>query len=119
LSSVSTQSEQTITAFLIAGVEVTDNDWVPAYAPAVRNVAARHGGKYLTRSGNIETIKGEGLDKMLVALIQFPDRSSLEPFIAKPDDAPYAKAFQDGSVSRVQVIDDTDLAGAISCQSKG
>jgi hypothetical protein len=52
-------------------------------------------------------------------LIPFPDRASLDAFVADPDYAPYAKARQDGSVSRFHVIDDTDLAGAIPYLPKG
>jgi uncharacterized protein (DUF1330 family) len=107
------QGEDGMAAFLIADVKLTDDSWVPSYAAVVHDIAARHGGRYLARSGNIETIEGEGLDTTLVALIQFPDRASLDAFVNDPDYAPYAKARQEGSVSRFHVIDDTDLAGAI------
>jgi hypothetical protein len=43
----------------------------------------------------------------------------LDAFVADPDDAPFAKARQNGSVSRLHVIDDTDLAGAIPYLPKG
>ena len=108
-----------MTAFLIADVKVTDDAWVPAYAAAVHDLAAKRGDKYLARSGNIETIEGEGLDTTLIALIQFPDRASLDAFVADPDCAPYAKARQDGSVSRLHVVDNTDLAGVIPYLPKG
>jgi len=108
-----------MTAFLIADVKVTDDAWVPAYAATVHDLAARHGGKYLAPSGDVETIEGEGLDTTLTALIQFPDRASLDAFVADPDYAPHAEARQDGSVSRLHVVDDTDLAGAIPYMPKG
>ena len=108
-----------MTAYLIADVKVTDDGWVPAYAGVVHDIAAKHGGRYLARSGNIDTIEGEGLDTTLIALIQFPDRASLDAFVNDPDYAPHAKARQDGSVSRFHVIDDTDLAGAIPYLPKG
>ena len=108
-----TQLEDTVTAFLIADDKLTDD------AAAVHDLAAKHGGKYLARSGNIETIEGAGLDTTLIALIQFPDWASLDAFVADPDDAPFAKARQDGSVSRLHVVDDTDLAGANPYLPKG
>jgi len=92
---------------------------VPAYAAAVHDLAARHGGRYLARSGNIATIEGPGLITTLIALIQFPDRASLDAFVADPDYAHYAKARWDGSVSRLLVIDGTDLTGAITDRPKG
>ena len=39
--------------FLIADVKVTDDAWIPDYAAKVHNIVAKHGGKYLSRSGNI------------------------------------------------------------------
>jgi len=99
--------------FLIADVKVTDDSWIPDYAAAVHDIAARHGGTYLSRSGNIDTIEGEGLDSTLIALIRFPSREALDAFANDPDYAPFAKARQAGSVSRFHVIDDTDLAGSI------
>ncbi|MDH2328173.1 DUF1330 domain-containing protein [Cereibacter sp. SYSU M97828] len=102
-----------MTAFLIAEVKVTDERWIPDYAARVHDIAARHGGRYLSRSGNIETLEGARSDETLIALIQFPDRAAAHAFATDPEYAPFAKARQDGSVSHFRVIDDTDLAGAI------
>ena len=44
-----------MTVFLIADVKVTDDAWIPEYATQVHDIVAKHGGKYLSRSGNIET----------------------------------------------------------------
>lgn len=99
--------------FLIADVKVTDDAWIPDYAAKVHDIAAKHGGKYLSRSGNIETIEGQGLDTTLIALIQFPTREALNDFVQDPDYAPFARARQEGSISRFHVIDDSDLAGSI------
>ena len=46
--------------YLIANVKVTDDTWVPDYAAAVHDIAARHGGRYLSRSGNIRIHRGRG-----------------------------------------------------------
>lgn len=102
-----------MSVFLIADIKVTDEGWVPEYATKVHEIVHRHGGKYLSRSGNVATVEGDALDTSLVALLQFPTRQALDEFAADPDYAPYAKARQAGSVSRFHVIDDTDLAGTI------
>jgi len=102
-----------MTAFLIAEVKVTDDSWVPDYAAHVHDIAARHGGRYLSRSGNIETLEGAATDETLIALIQFPDRAAAHAFANDPEYAPFGTARQKGSVSHFRVIDDTDLAGAI------
>ena len=100
-------------AFLIADVKITDDSWVPDYATNVHDIVHKHGGKYLARSGNIDTIEGDPSDSTLIALLEFPTRAALDAFVNDPAYAPYGKARQDGSVSRFHVIDSTDLAGAI------
>ena len=59
--------EVLMTVYLKADVKVTDDSWVPEYASKVHDLVAKHGGKYLSRSGNINTIEGEGLDTTLIA----------------------------------------------------
>jgi uncharacterized protein (DUF1330 family) len=100
-------------AFIIANVRVTDDKWVPEYAARVHDIAAKHGGKYLSRSGNIEVLEGDAPDLTLIALIQFPNKAAAKAFANDPDYAPFGKARKEGSVSTLLLIDDTDLAGAI------
>jgi uncharacterized protein (DUF1330 family) len=102
-----------MSVFLIADIKVTDGAWVPDYAANVHKLVARHGGKYLSRSGNITVLEGSAPDRTLVALLSFPSRAALEGFAADPAYAPFAKARQAGSVSTFTMIDDTDIAGAI------
>ena len=102
-----------MTVYVIADVKVTDDSWVPDYAANVHEIVHKHGGKYLSRSANIKTVEGQELDSTLVALIEFPSMEAVQAFASDPEYAPYAKARQDGSVSRLHVIDDTDVAGTI------
>ena len=103
-----------MSVFVIADIKVNNADWVPAYATNVHNLVARHGGKYLSRSGNITSLEGEKSDSTLIALLQFPDAAAVQAFATDPDYAPYAARRQSGSRSRFTMIDDSDIAGAIS-----
>ena len=58
-----------MTAFLIADIKVTDDKWVPEYAASVHDLVHKHGGKYLSRSGNMKTLEGAPLDTSLIAII--------------------------------------------------
>ena len=108
-----------MTVFVIADIKVTDDSWIPDYAANVHDIVHKHGGKYLARSGNITTVEGDPLDTTLIALIQFPSMEAAQSFAQDPDYAPYGEARQKGSVSRLHVIDDTDLAGSIPYLEKG
>ncbi|MEP5759784.1 MAG: DUF1330 domain-containing protein [Litoreibacter sp.] len=102
-----------MSVYLIADIKITNDGWVPEYASNVHKLVEKHGGRYLSRSGNIETIEGAAKDSTLIAILEFPTREALDSFAADPDYAPYDQARQSGSVSNFHVIDDTDIAGAI------
>lgn len=102
-----------MSVYLIADIKVTDDGWVPEYAANVHKLVEKHGGRYLSRSGNIETLEGERKDSTLIAILEFPSRDALDSFATDPEYAPYGRARQSGSVSNFHVIDDTDVAGAI------
>ena len=102
-----------MTVYLIADIKVTNDGWVPEYAAKVHKLVEKHGGRYLSRSGNIETFEGDEKDSTLIAILEFPTREALDGFASDPEYAPYGQARQSGSVSNFHVIDDTDIAGAI------
>ncbi len=108
-----------MTVYVIADVKVTDDAWVPSYAAAVHDIVHKHGGKYLSRSGNVKILEGKPLDTTLIALLEFPSAEAAEAFANDPEYAPYSAARQAGSESRFQMIDDTDVAGTIPYLRKG
>ena len=105
--------------YLIANVKVTDEAWIPGYAAVVHDIVKKHGGRYLSRSGNIRTIEGAAPDTSLIALVEFPDFAAVQGFANDPDYKAYGDARKAGSVSNFHVIDDTDIAGAIPYLPKG
>ncbi len=108
-----------MSVYLIADIKVTNGDWVPAYAANVHNLVARHGGKYLSRSGNITSLEGPNSDSTLIALLEFPDAAAFQAFATDPEYAQYGAARRAGSRSIFTLIDNTDIAGAISYLPKG
>jgi uncharacterized protein (DUF1330 family) len=63
-----------MTVYVIADIKVTDDGWIPAYAASVHELVHKHGGKYLSRSGNVKTLEGKPLDTTFIALLEFPSR---------------------------------------------
>ena len=108
-----------MTVYLIAEIKITDDAWVPDYAVKVHDIVHRHGGKYLSRSGNIAAVEGEAPDATLVAVLEFPSKAALDGFVNDPEYVPFGKARQAGSVSSFYAIDDTDIAGSIPYLGKG
>lgn len=100
-------------AYLLAHVNVSDDAWIPDYAARVHDLAAKHGGKYLSRSANVTPLEGDAPDVTVIALIEFPTVQAAQDFAADPDYRPFAEARIAGSDSTLFVIDDTDATGGI------
>lgn len=108
-----------MSVYLIADIKVTNDGWVPEYAACAHHLVHKHGGKYLSRSGNVRTLEGKPQDVTLIAIMAFPTAEAAQSFVSDPEYAPYAAARRAGSESRFQLIDNTDLAGAIPYLTKG
>ena len=90
-----------------------------AYAASVHELVHKHGGRYLSRSRNVKTLEGKPLDSTFIAILEFPSAEAVQAFATDPKYAPHAAARQAGSESRLQLIDDTDVAGTIPYLPKG
>jgi uncharacterized protein (DUF1330 family) len=102
-----------MTVYLIGSVEITDESWVSGYATNVHDIAHKHGGKYLSRSGNITHVEGEPSNASLIALVEFPTMDDAQAFLNDPDYEEHRKSRMKGSISNLHLIDDTDAAGTI------
>lgn len=107
-----------MSVYLIADIKVTDDAWVPDYAANAHKLVHKHGGRYLARSGNVRVIEGKPPETTLIALIEFPSSAAVDTFLKDNEYRPYADARQAGSISRFQLIDDSDIAGTISYLKK-
>ncbi|MDW4498557.1 DUF1330 domain-containing protein [Sulfitobacter sp. D35] len=108
-----------MSAYLIADIKVTDDGWIPEYAANVHKLVEKHGGRYLARSGNIDTLEGAESGSTLIAILEFPSKDAVTAFAEDPEYAPYGNARQAGSESWFRVIDDTDIAGTIPYLTAG
>ena len=49
----------------------------------------------------------------VIALLEFPSDEAVQAFAGDPEYAPYAAARQAGSESRLQLLNNTEVAGTI------
>lgn len=99
--------------YVVAEINVKDDSWIPEYAAKAHDVVHRHGGRYLTRTGNVEVLEGSQETPTIMALIEFPDARAVTAFAEDADYAPLATARKAGSDSRFVLLDSTDVAGTI------
>jgi uncharacterized protein (DUF1330 family) len=74
-------------AYLIANIDVQDRDGFERYRTAVPAVIAAHGGRYIVRGGETQTVEGDlGLKRLVI--LEFPSIAVLRGFYDAPDYAP-------------------------------
>ena len=90
-----------MSAYLIADVDVQDQDVYAEYRRQVLPLIQKHGGRFVVRGGAHEVLEGEWRPQRLV-VIEFPDMATLKGWYHSPE---YAKliALRQG-VSRGSLV---------------
>lgn len=70
----------------------TNTDWVPAYTAEVPALVARHGGRYLALTDQIDQIQGDGDVPWAISIVEWPSKEAAEAFFADPDYLPHLDA---------------------------
>lgn len=88
-------------AYWIVRVNVLDADKLSAYAPLAAAAVAAHGGRYLARGGQSQSV--EGADYARNVIVEWPDYATAEKAYASTE---YQKALQalDDGADRLFVI---------------
>jgi uncharacterized protein (DUF1330 family) len=93
-----------MSAFLIARINVHDEDRYLDYVGQVPAFVEKHGGQYRVRGGDAATIEGEPAPGRLV-VIEFPDRQHALGFVNDPEYAPVA-AIRHSAASTQMIVAD-------------
>lgn len=98
-----------MTAFLIADGEPHDADefWESGYLEAAQRTAARYGGRYRVRGGDVTVLEGD-FDLRRVAVIEFPTMDDLQAWYADPEYQSWIPVRQRLSESRLLAIEGVD-----------
>ena len=87
----------------IVETSITDPSWVEDYLINVTPMVSKFGGKYLTRSSNIELL--EGNDKPQFSLVaEFPSKEDALKFYNSIEYAPYREARLKGSDTKFLLV---------------
>jgi uncharacterized protein (DUF1330 family) len=73
-----------MSAYLIADVEVHDQNVYAEYRRQVLPLVQKHGGRFIARGGAHETLEGEWKPQRLV-IIEFPDMTTLQAWYRSPE----------------------------------
>lgn len=91
-----------MTAYAVVHVDVTDPDQYEKYKKLTPAAIAAHGGRFLVRGGEAETLEGEPETRRIVVL-EFPDMESARTFYDSPQYRE-ARAVREGAADMHMVI---------------
>ncbi|GJL83113.1 MAG: hypothetical protein DHS20C01_27470 [marine bacterium B5-7] len=93
-------------AFLLADVEVPDMQaYIDCgYIENVPKIAARYGGVYRARGGDMEVLEGDWTPTRMI-IIEFPDMESLKALYDDPEYLPYREIRQKLTISKIVAVD--------------
>jgi uncharacterized protein (DUF1330 family) len=92
--------------YAIAEITVTDPEAYKQYAAAVPAIAAKFGGKYIIRAGNVIPVEGQAPTGRFV-VIEFPSMANAQAFEASPEYRAVAPIRQKASTGRLFLIEGT------------
>jgi len=96
--------------YFVAEIDITDQSWVPEYIQNVTGMVERHGGRYLTRSSNIQKMEGERTAPGLFVIIEWPSKEAAERFYDSDEYKPYRVNRLTGAKNETVLVTGEDVA---------
>ncbi|MGH9842655.1 MAG: DUF1330 domain-containing protein [Blastocatellia bacterium] len=96
--------------YAVAELDITDQNWVPAYVKNVTKLVERHGGRYLARTSNIEKIEGERKTPQILLVIEWPSRDAAVAFYESDEYRPYRQSRIEGARNEFVLVAGEDIA---------
>jgi len=93
-----------MTAYLIADIEVKDPGRFEQYRRDVKRLVEKHGGEYLVRGGEHETLEGKWKPGRLV-LFRFPSRRAIHEFYYDAEYEPLKLLRHQAAESNIVVVE--------------
>lgn len=93
-------------AFILADVKVKDMDAYreSGYLENTPKIAAKFGGRYRARGGEMDQVEGDWLPARMI-IIEFPDMQSARDFYQSDEYAPWVKVRQSLAESKIIALD--------------
>ncbi|SRR5712692_4441428 len=95
--------------YLVGGVEITDQSWVPDYVKNVTGMVERHGGRYLTRTSTMERIEGERKLPQTLVIVEWPSKEAAVSFYESEEYRPYRQKRLAGAKNEFLLVAGEDV----------
>ena len=91
-------------AYIIAHIETKNLDSMKQYREKVFNIVSDHGGKYLVRGGEMESLEGKMFHGRMV-IIEFPNKELAMKFYKSEEYKPLLDLRTNSGISNLVIVD--------------
>lgn len=96
--------------YVVAELNISNDQWVPSYLAEVTRQVEQHGGRYLVRTPKIEKIEGERQIPQIFIIIEFPSKEAARTFYSSAEYQPYLQARREGGSTEMLLVAGEDIA---------
>ena len=96
--------------YAIAEINITDPSWVADYLKEATALVESHGGRYLSRTADIEKIEGERPAPQVALIIEWPSKEDAMAFYESEEYRPHLEARLKGSTGDFMLVAGEDMA---------
>ena len=97
--------------YAVAEMDVADPGWIRDYVENVTGMVERRGGRYLSRTAQIEKIEGERARPQVIVLIEWPSKEVADEFYESEEYRPYREARGQGARNEFLLVAGEDVNG--------
>ena len=96
--------------YAVVELKMLDESWLASYIPEVTALVHKHGGRYLSRTNQVERIEGGREAPDVIVILEFPSREAIDGFYADPEYQPHLQNRLNGSKSELTLAAGEDMA---------
>lgn len=93
-----------MSAYIVATVSISDPETYKQYTAKTPALIARHGGKFIARGNDVDTLEGDVFKDRMV-IIEFPSRQALQNWYNDPEYQEALLIRQSASQGRVLAVE--------------
>ena len=95
--------------YSVAEIEITDQNWIPAYVENVTRLVEQGGGRYLARTSKIEKLEGERKVPQIFLIIEWPSKDVAKAFYECDEYRPYRQSRIEGATNEFLLVAGEDM----------
>ena len=97
--------------YAIANLDITDPNWIADYVDRTTEMVERRGGRYLTRTAQIDQVEGDRKPPQIVLIIEWPSKEVAMEFYGSEEYGPLLEMRKGGSTGDFWLVPAEDVNG--------